>query len=105
MNTIPQELVSETYPDGLLIYIDKDHNLLIKATMNHRPVESVLGKVTVTDQKQDIATPGVFTFPFTKTPEQYLCVIGDNQPHALSYKSWDCIFEQLNKYLASKGYR
>lgn len=106
MKAIPQQLVSDCCPDGVLVYINKEHFLLIKAQRNGTPIETVIGAVLLTDQPvKPGTTTDTFTFPLQRNPHTYLYVVGNEFPDPRALAIWDMIFDNLNKYLALKGYR
>lgn len=106
MREIPQELISDKCPDGVLVYINKDHFLLIKSQRNGVPIETVIGAVLISDKPvKEGATTDTLTFPFQRDPHTYLYITGNEFPDPRALAIWDMIFDNLNKYLALKGYR
>jgi len=106
MKEIPQQLISDKCPEGLWVYINKDHFVLVKGETNGHPSEVVLGAVLVSDKPVKAGvTTNVVTFPFERNPSTYLYITGNEFPDARCLPMWDMIFDNLNKYLALKGYR
>lgn len=106
MRDIPQQLISDKCPEGVLVYINNDQFLLIKASSNGHPVETVLGVVLITDQPvKEGTTTNTVTFPLQRDPHTYLYITGNEFPDSRCLAIWDMIFDNLNKYLALKGYR
>lgn len=105
-STLPGNIVSDKCPDGILVYINKDHFLLIKSSRNGSPIETVIGAVLVSDEpvKQGTTTNTV-TFPLQRDPHTYLYITGNEFPDPRALTIWDMIFDNLNKYLMLKGYR
>lgn len=106
MEIIPQALVSDKCPDGVLVYINKDHFVLVKSTTNGRPTETVLGAVLLsTAPAKPGETTNAVSFPLQRNPNTYLYIVGNEFPDSRCLAIWDMIFDNLNKYVALKGYR
>jgi hypothetical protein len=106
MQTIPHDLISDKCPEGVLVYINKDHFLLIKSQRNGVPIETVIGAVLIADQPvKPGTTTDTVTFPLRRDPNTYLYITGNEFPDPRALAIWDMIFDNLNKYLALKGYR
>ncbi|QXO10262.1 hypothetical protein pEaSNUABM37_00303 [Erwinia phage pEa_SNUABM_37] len=106
MEAIPQALISDVCPEGVLVYINKDHFVLVKGSTNGRPTETVLGAVLLsTTPAKEGETKDAVSFPLQRDPNTYLYIVGNEFPDSRCLAIWDMIFDNLDKYLAIKGYR